>query len=58
MLEIRRVFLDLIRKLKARIYELEFSLSTKGVIGLIGTEKSSTMIVEINSISIDGQTRP
>jgi len=50
------VFLELIRKLKARIYELEFSLSTKRVIVLIGTEKSCPMIVEINSNSIDGQT--
>jgi len=52
------VFLELIRKLKARICELEFALSTKRVIGLIGTEKSGPMIVEINSNSIDGQTRP
>jgi len=52
------VFLELIRKLKARIYELEFCLSAKRVIGLIGTEKSCPMIVEINSNSIDGQTRP
>jgi len=50
------VFLGLIRKLKARIYELEFSLSTKRVISLIGTEISGPMIVEINSKSIDGQT--
>ena len=52
------MFLDLICKLKARIYELEFSLSTKRLIGLIGTEKSCPMIVDINSNSIDDQTRP
>ena len=51
-------FATLIRKLKAPICELEFALSTKRVIGLIGTEKSCPMIVEINSNSIDGQTRP
>jgi len=33
-------------------------LSTKRVIGLIGTEKCCPMFVEINSNSIDGQTRP
>jgi len=52
------VFLELIRKLKAPICELEFALSTKRVIGLIGTEESCPMIVEINSNLIDGQTRP
>ena len=52
------MFLELIRKLKARICELEFALSTKRVIDLIGTKKSCPMIVEINSNSIDGQTRP
>ena len=52
------MFLELIRKLKARSYELELSLNTNRVIGLIGTEKSCPMIVEINSNSIDGQTRP
>ena len=58
MLETRWVFLELIRKFKARICELEFSLSTKWVIGLIGTDKSCPLIVEINSVSIDGQTWP
>ena len=52
------MFLELIRKLKAPICEFEFALSTKRVIGLIGTEESCPMIVEINSNSIDGQTRP
>jgi len=33
-------------------------LSTKRVIDLIGTEKSCPILVEINSNSIDGQTRP
>ena len=42
------MFLELIRKLKAPICELEFALSTKRVIGLIGTEESCPMIVEIN----------
>jgi len=58
VLETHWVFLELIPKLKALICELEFSLNTKRVIGLIGTEKSCRMIVEINSNSIDGQTRP
>jgi len=58
VLETRWVFLELIHKLKARIHELEFSLSTKRVIGLIGTEKSCPMVVEMNSNSIDGQTWP
>ena len=40
------MFLDLIRKLKAPICELEFALSTKRVIGLIGTEESCPMIVD------------
>jgi len=43
---------------KAPICELEFVLSSKRVIGLIGTDKSCPTIVEINSNSIDGQTRP
>jgi len=47
-----------IRKLQARICELEFVLSTKRVGGLMGTEKSCPMIVEMNSNSMDGQTRP
>ena len=37
------MFLELIRKLKARICELEFVLSTKRVIGLFGTEESCPM---------------
>ena len=51
------MFLELIRKLKAPICELKFTLSTKRFVGLIGTEKSCPMIVEINSNSIDGQTQ-
>ena len=52
------MFLELIRKLKAPICDLEFALSIKRVIGLIWTEKSCPMIVEINSNLIDGQTDP
>jgi len=52
------VFLGLICKFKAPICDLEFALSTKRVIGLIGTEKSCPMIVEINSNSINRETRP
>ena len=51
------MFLELIRKLKAPICELEFALSTKRFIGLIGTEKFCPMIVEIKSNSIDEQTQ-
>jgi len=58
VLETRWVFLEWIRKLIARICELEFALDTKRVLGLIGTEKSCPMIVQINSYSMDGQTRP
>ena len=52
------MFVEIIRKLKASICELEFALSTKQVIGLIGTKESCPMIVEINANLIDGQTRP
>jgi len=41
------VFLELICKLKAPICELEFALSTKRVIGLIGTKESRPMIVDV-----------
>ena len=51
------MFLEIIRKLKLEFTSLSF-LSTTRVIDLIGTEKSCPILVEINSNSIDGQTRP